>query len=424
MIALDLFAGCGGLSLGLQWAGIEVVAAVEQDPDPCASYRANVGDHVIEANIEDVRPEDLPDVDLIAGGPPCQGYSSAGKRDPDDPRNRLWREFHRIVAAKRPAWFLVENVPRLVWQGFHVEIMNAFEHLGYEVDLRILDAANYGVPQHRDRVFIIGNRLGFPIPFPEPIHLGKRPRPRRKGRPKPDPSRQPPLALAPWVTVRQALGIGGPMRSVHRGNSPDYDGDESPARAITGLARSDHGFLLDRPSPTILGCNAEASGHTGAAEPLRHRELLTAIHEAEQDAILDEPSATLRDGRGHHVSRDHLAKNGIVRPAGFVPDIVDAYEVSPAIMAGSNGRVSNPGHHDPGESRFGKLRRLSLRECQTLQSFPDPFPLAGSKTSGYRQNGNAVPPLLAKAIGAAILAAHERATATRTEDQSDEQAER
>src|SRR5262245_1190725 len=168
--AIDLFAGAGGLSLGLQAAGWELVAAVERDHDACETYRANVGDHVVEASIEDVDAADLPDCDLIAGGPPCQGFSYAGKRDPNDPRNRLWREFFRIVEGKQPAWVLIENVRGMLSAGEDKALVTAFAKIGYHVSPYLLNAADYGVPQRRLRVFYVGNRLGLPNPCPTPTH--------------------------------------------------------------------------------------------------------------------------------------------------------------------------------------------------------------------------------------------------------------
>lgn len=372
-MAIDLFAGAGGLSLGLIQAGITVVAAVEWDHDACETYRRNIGDHIIERAIEDVSPDDLPECDLIAGGPPCQGFSTAGKRDPNDPRNRLWLEFYRIVEAKRPAFILIENVLGLLTARNKATldaITSAFTELGYALTVRRVNTADYGIPQTRGRVFIVGNRLGIANPFPPLVNLDKVPRKR-------DAERQ--LGLAPYVTVRQALGFGQPepshtIRSGAHGQpgwSPRHQGGyalvandaeapyapeteitdevideivqrlDRPASTVTNsgrrgragsrkhpghfvpTVRTDHGVIdLDQPSRAIKdGGNRDASGHRGGALPPA-----IPVH----DPILDAPAATIRanDGTGSRV------KNDIRRPHHLVPNI-ELDSPSPTIMGGN-----------------------------------------------------------------------------------------
>lgn len=348
MRAIDLFAGCGGLSLGLTLAGVEVVAAVERDPDACASYRANLGDHMIEASIEDVDAADLPDCDLIAGGPPCQGFSYAGKRDKDDPRNALWREFFRIVEAKQPAFILIENVRGMLTAGEDKPLILAFRAIGYHVSPYLLNAADYGVPQRRLRVFYIGNRIGVANPCPTPTHA--------------QPPRHVMLGLEPWVTVRQALGIGGTMQSARHSSSPFYDGNFEADGHMGGPGDTALPCIdLDVPAPTIQGGGTE----TGGAEPVRHR---------------------LRDSNAPYVELDDPA---------------------PTISSGekSNG---GGGHGDPVRHRIPGLRRLTVRECAILQDFPPSFEFIGCKTAQYRAVGNAVPPGMARALAEAIIAADAR----------------
>lgn len=154
----SVFSGAGLLDLGLVAAGLNPAWAIEQNEDAAASYRRLVGDHVLCADVREVAATDLAAVDVLVGGPPCQGFSSAGQQREDDPRNQLWREMYRLVAdrlpAHRPRFVMFENVPGMLKLGTHLEIMAAFASLGYSCDWRKLDAAWFGVPQHRKRVFI------------------------------------------------------------------------------------------------------------------------------------------------------------------------------------------------------------------------------------------------------------------------------
>ena len=205
--ALDLFAGPGGLSLGLSLAGFKIVGAVEWDPDAGATYRHNIGGHVQVRDLTGFPPADMEeclvdegqissgeDIDLISGGPPCPGFSTIGRskisnliatgkwegsdhrhRFIDDPRNQLFKEFVDYVEHFRPSHFLMENVSGLVSYRstedtpMALVISNEFEALGYSVKFRILDASEYGVPQSRRRIFFLGWEEGRKEPrWPTP----------------------------------------------------------------------------------------------------------------------------------------------------------------------------------------------------------------------------------------------------------------
>lgn len=209
-LAVDLFAGAGGLSLGLEQAGFDVVAAVEYDPvhaathefnfprtkvlcadvsaplDP-AAVRVAVGEGM-RAHAHDLAAWDG-QIDLVAGGPPCQGFSFIGRRLVEDQRNQLVFHFFRLVEALRPRYFVMENVPGMA-KGGHASILDEliaeFEEAGYrfpeEKKYRVLNAAEFGVPQDRHRLFLIGTREDQPVTAapPEPT---VRPVPKRSGRP-------------------------------------------------------------------------------------------------------------------------------------------------------------------------------------------------------------------------------------------------
>lgn len=414
MRVIDLFAGAGGFSTGLRAAGHDIVGAVEFDKDAAATYRAMVGDHMIEQDICGVGAWQLPECDLIVGGPPCQGFSVAGKQDKNDPRNRLWYEFLRIVDGKRPAWVVIENVRGMLTAGEDKAVVTEFRKIGYDVSVYLLNTADFGVPQRRYRVFYIGNRVGAPNPVPQQTHA------------------KPPghimFGFEPWVTVRQAFGgygldqasatmttggnrHGSPNNPKHGGiqhwiELPIEDDlqarvMDTPAMTIRASKKGPQGFSIERrhmagyipndrpddmptsrefididePSSTIT------SKHGG--DPIRHKGLLrTAVTHGR--ASLDEAAPTVKGGG----VRDHTGKvNGPTPP----PLMIDLDEGDHWLA------------NDFGDAPRMGWRRLTVRETAILQDFPDWFEFTGSMTSQYRQIGNAVPPGMARAIGLALI---------------------
>lgn len=174
---VDLFAGAGGMSEGFRSAGYKILSAVEIVEIAAATHKRNFPkSHVFCGDIAKYHPKDFlkqKKVQVVVGGPPCQGFSVAGRRDPKDPRNRLFREFVRVVGELRPDYFVMENVPGiLTMQGGKVKeaILEAFEEIGYpSVSVAILEAASFGAPQLRARAIFIGNKHGLPNPFPAPL---------------------------------------------------------------------------------------------------------------------------------------------------------------------------------------------------------------------------------------------------------------
>lgn len=175
---LDLFAGAGGLSLGLKWAGFQSTAAVENNSAAADTYDANFGSHIArDAAGEPLRVEEIDfaeymgKIDLLAGGPPCQGFSLLGTRVEDDPRNRLWREYMRAVEVIRPRAFVMENVPPILRSEEGRATVLRAEELGYDVAAGVLSADAFGVPQKRKRAFFIGVLNGIAaLPVPELPH--------------------------------------------------------------------------------------------------------------------------------------------------------------------------------------------------------------------------------------------------------------
>lgn len=175
----DLFAGCGGMTQGLFQAGLQPVAAVEINPIACATHKKNFPNCFIHnKDIREFNPTDwtrdgsIEEINVIAGGPPCQGFSVAGKRDPNDERNRLFWEFVRIVKEIKPWYVVLENVPGILTMQkgqVYKTILGAFADIGYpNMSVNVLESATFGVPQFRPRAIFIANRFGLPNPYPNP----------------------------------------------------------------------------------------------------------------------------------------------------------------------------------------------------------------------------------------------------------------
>ncbi len=204
---IDLFAGCGGMTRGfLDSRRFKAVFAVERDPDAAATYRKNFGDHVAEVPIEDVAV--FRSVDVVIGGPPCQGFSPLNRDAVGFERRGLWREYLRALEQAEPEAFVMENVPELLSSAEYAEFKELAEgELGFKVDERVLNAADYGVPQRRRRAIAIGVKSGK-VPWPEPTHA--EPGASSKGRKR-------------WVSFRSAVK-GLPLqpdgKAWHRSRNP------------------------------------------------------------------------------------------------------------------------------------------------------------------------------------------------------------
>ena len=182
----DLFAGAGGLTEGFRQACFTPTIAVEYDRWAAETYAANFGNHILACPIEDVQVRsigdglswsgtgldrksvtiDTPEIDILVGGPPCQGFSPLGRMmdwERDDPRNKLWRHYARVLETVRPKVFIIENVPELLSSEEFLALQRKMKRLRYEITYDVLNAAHYGVPQTRRRAIIIGSRVGTPV---------------------------------------------------------------------------------------------------------------------------------------------------------------------------------------------------------------------------------------------------------------------
>lgn len=237
MRVVSLFSGAGGLDLGFIQAGHEVVWANDIDQDAADTYRENIGDHIWVGDIKGLDTASIPDCDIVIGGFPCQGFSVANMgRNVLDERNQLYREFLRVIIAKRPKVFVAENVKGILSLGKGAvikAIVADFQDAGYRVQYKLLNAADYGVPQTRQRVFIVGVRQGleFTYKYPAPTH-----------------SRKPEDGLLPWVTVSHVIGAFPDPDVSNDVLNHIYSHYKVKVRNFTGHRATDP----DKPSPTIL----------------------------------------------------------------------------------------------------------------------------------------------------------------------------
>ncbi|MCZ7421919.1 DNA mismatch endonuclease Vsr [Verrucosispora sp. WMMA2121] len=375
--AIDLFCGAGGLTQGLKMAGYEVSFALDLDKDSCATYEANHPEvHVENGSITSYTPAQLAElaggeVDVVVGGPSCQGFSTAGRRTgwvrPEDERNQLWEHMLAVVAELRPRAFLMENVPGMVyWREGHfgAKILAAFEDLGYAVNKDILLAADYGVPQRRRRLFIVGLLDSKPFEFPEPTHMGgwRRDTLHLWEKKRVEQGKQRHLTV--WDSIADLPEIGnGPGSGLL-----DYRQDR-----ITPFAR------------WIRGDTAEVRDHEVA--PLSDHHLALISHVPQGGTWRDIPPHLLPERfMGGMRRTDSTNLMGRLDPR------LPAYTVNTQFGNVTTGCFTHP-YED---------RALSVREGARLQTFPDSYRLVGSLGSRYRQVGNAVPPLLGAILASAI----------------------
>jgi len=253
---VSLFAGAGGIDLGLVRAGHKIILANDFDPDSCDTYRNNLGDHVICSDIRNLDSHSIPTSDVVVGGFPCQGFSVANKfRDVEDSRNDLYIEMLRVIQDKQPSWFIAENVSGILSLGggdVFKMILSDFTHSGYRVIFRLENMADFGVPQKRKRVVILGTRSDLPeaknLNHPNPTH-----------------SKSESLFLKPWVTMGEALNEFSNFNVPHDVGS-QYKFVE---RNFTGHRRSNP----NQPSPTILARGNGKGGVNATPHPFEERRL-------------------------------------------------------------------------------------------------------------------------------------------------------
>ena len=336
---IDLFCGCGGLSKGFEMAGFESKIAIDMWSDAVKTYNYNRGAEI--AKCEDVHnwnreflrklTEDG-DIVGVIGGPPCQGYSTVGTRDVNDPRNHLYLEYCRIVQTINPDFFVLENVKGLTTLAggvFRDDIIKRFGELGYDVQFEIVNAANFGVPQNRYRVFFVGlkkKKFKFPDPFDYTLSCSDA------------------LSDLPCLNSKNGLDL------IH-----NYICDP----------QNDFQRKMRKNSKVIL--NHQITEHS--------EQTVNIISKIPNGGSIKDLPREYWEVRKYNKAFERMSSE---KPSNTV----------------------DTGHRN--YFHYKENRIPTVRENARLQSFPDDYEILGTKTSQYKQVGNAVPPLLAYAIAKAI----------------------
>lgn len=343
---IDLFAGVGGMSLGFENAGFEVVLANEYDKDIAAAYIINhkntkmINEDITKLDLEEILKPYLGKIDVVIGGPPCQGFSQKGQRKTiHDERNFLFRYYVRVVELVKPKYFVMENVPNLLTAErgyFRKEIEEMFLDLGYMLESDVLNASDYGVPQNRRRAVIIGKRTKN-----GKVHLL-------------------PTKNKKKVTVWEAISDLAFLNS--------GEGDE--IQEYRNEAKTEYQKIM-RKNASVLK-NHKATNHSKLA-----LERLALVPPEQGKECLPDEHLTKSIYSGTWC---RMVKNDV------------SVTITTRFDTPSSGRFTHP-YLD---------RAITVREAARIQSFPDTFEFVGPKVSQMKQVGNAVPPLLANAIAISI----------------------
>jgi DNA (cytosine-5)-methyltransferase 1 len=343
MTAISLFSGAGGMDVGFQAAGYDVLLANDIDPDACATYRLNHGDVIFEGTVVALLPllRHVKDIDLVFGGPPCQGFSVAGKMDPADPRSSLTSSFFDAVDAVQPRAFVCENVKALAvlekWAKLRQRLLERANER-YHAALIVLNAHDFGVPQSRERMFIVGVRKDV------------------FGRTRPE------------FTDALVAAI---------------EAEKSLAPTIEDVVRK-LGRAGSKTNPRV--CKAKI---TYARSPVMRRSPYAGM---------------LFNGAGRPLSPTGTSSTLPASMGGNKTPIVDEGEIFdglPSFVEEYHAQIMS-GYRPKSGKAPSRLRRLTVDECLAIQTFPAGYRLSGSQSAAYRQIGNAVPCSLAEAVANAV----------------------
>ncbi len=375
-IGVDLFAGAGGMTLGFEQAGFDVLASVEIDPIHCATHKFNfpfwsvLCQDIAFTTGKDIRSISAignKEIDIVFGGPPCQGFSLMGKRMLDDPRNSLAFHFIRLIGELQPKYFVLENVRGMAigkHKKFIAEIIEEFQKIGYltKSDYQILNAAEYGVPQNRERLFLIGCRQDMQLPkYPDKL---TRPAKQKKL----SYTSNLPLSPTVWDALKDLPSIENYQELLTRNwVLAEFGKPSEYGRQLRGLCAINNDYSYQRQHDLRILTSSLRTEHTLASmtrfesTPHGKAEPISRFHKLDPDGICN----TLRAGTPSN--RGAFTSPRPIHP--FIP------------------------------------RCITVREAARLHSYPDWFRFHVTKWHGFRQIGNSVPPLLAKAVATEIIKA-------------------
>ncbi len=381
-ICIDLFSGAGGLALGFEQAGFDVVASVEFDPIHAATHKYNFPDaSVICRDVRRVTGKDIRSaakignktIDVVIGGPPCQGFSLIGHRLLNDSRNELVFHYLRIVEELRPRTFMFENVAGMATGGHHAllnELLEGFSDLGYRVRMpyQILNASNYGVPQDRRRLILLGARKDTTLPeYPAPVTRG--------------------------LNKRDGALIN---KELHGFNLPPCPNVRDAISDLPDIEEHTNLLQTDLLAVSLLPISDYAKRLTGEIEDfedysyerLYDATVLSGCLRAEHTDLSRRRFMQTNPGETEPISRFYrLSESGLCNTLR-------------AGTASDRGAFTSPRPIHPVHPRC-----ISVREAARLHSYPDWFRFHRTIWHGFRQIGNSVPPLLARSIAKEVMKA-------------------
>ncbi|MEG0978260.1 MAG: DNA (cytosine-5-)-methyltransferase [Bacilli bacterium] len=391
---ISLFSGAGGMDLGFIQGGFQVVWANDVFKEAIESYKKNIGEHIVYGDIRMISSDDIPNnPDVIIGGFPCQGFSIANiRRNMEDQRNFLYKEMLRIIKDKQPKMFVAENVKGLLSmeKGKVIEmILNDFRKLGYYVEYKILNAAEYGVPQQRERVVIIGNRINNSVTFPKKTHYLN------------ETDHKYGCGLLPAVTCQEAIGWLANVRCqdepINMGNGKivyQHKANENVADKFWGRKFDINQHEL---CDYLVKWRKKANISTKKVDE-HFGYSYTAGHWFRKDnnsGSIPKPEDwwELKKLLRFDDSYDKRVTTLIEKPVVF----------EQALRITNWDRPSDTITATSPEIHVNKMRRLSVRECAILQTFPDDYIFCGSNIGKmHTQIGNAVPVKLARQVAFCI----------------------
>ena len=388
---VSLFSGCGGMDLGFKKAGFDILWANDFFKDAVTTYRKNIGNHIVLGDITQISSDDIPDnPDVILGGFPCQGFSIANSKKPEyDQRNFLYKEMVRVINDKRPKFFVAENVKGMMSLNngqFLKDIIADFRDVGYNVEYKLLDMINYGVPQTRKRVIIIGNRIGAENVFPKESHGYE------KGLKKPLSTKETIGHLCKVHTREEPLKIkdsnSGKEKTVYNHWAKTKIDDEFWGRKYNVSQFDICDYLKFWRNKAGYGTK-QIDDLFGYAYTAGHW-----FRKDNNSGSIPNPDDwwKLKDILGFDDKYDKQVTTMIRKKITYETSlrINNWDEPNDTIIAtGSEIHPKSP-------------RRLSIRECAILQTFPDTFKFTGKIDAMHTQIGNAVPVLFAKKVAKCV----------------------
>lgn len=368
-LSISLFSGAGGFSYGFSQAGLKPTFGVELNGDACLSYEQNVGSPCHQMDLGTIAPKTLKTMAgakkpfIIIGGPPCQGFSTAGPRNASDPRNQLIFNYLAIVKELFPRWFIFENVEGVLTSGGGkdlTKLVSEFISFGYSIRLQKVNFAAYGVPQTRKRVLIIGNRMGLNFEFPSELYSYESGKAKKHSH----------LPMAP--TLVEALS-GLSIPTFDKKNLVPYAQDNA-TNAFDSLMRQ--GNLLGKVTQHFQ--KKDSADKTAFELLLPGQTMKDLPPEYWHESFRRRANRRVSDGTP--TEKRGGAPSGIKRLHGHLQSLT--------ITGAASREFIHPSEHRP----------LTIRECARIQTFPDAYQWEGNSASVIQQIGNAVPPLAAKLL--------------------------